>query len=250
MSIALRTQGLGKAFGEFRANVDITLAFETGARHAIIGPNGAGKTTFVNCITGLDKPTLGQIRFHGRDITRLPGYAIGRLGIARTFQVVKPLKQLSVWDNVAVGAMFGAGGRGRSTAEAHAHAEAIVRRVGLGARIDHRAADLTLPDLKRLELARALAMDPELLLLDEVMAGLNPREVELAMDLIRSIAASGTTLLVVEHVMKAIVGISDRVVVLHHGRTIADGTPREVMERTEVIDAYLGRRYAQRVKPT
>jgi len=246
----LDVRGLKKQFGGLAALAGVDLSVRRGETLGVIGPNGAGKTTLVSCIGGSIRPTAGTIAWKGGDITSAPSHARGRAGIARTFQVVKPLKQLSVWDNVAVGAMFGAGGRGRSTAEAHAHAEAIVRRVGLGARIDHRAADLTLPDLKRLELARALAMDPELLLLDEVMAGLNPREVELAMDLIRSIAASGTTLLVVEHVMKAIVGISDRVVVLHHGRTIADGTPREVMERTEVIDAYLGRRYAQRVKPT
>ena len=245
----LALRGVSKRFGGLAALTDVDLAVRRGEIVGVIGPNGAGKTTLVSCISGVLKPTSGRIEWKGRDITGAPSHAIGRMGIARTFQVVKPLKHLTVWDNVAVGAMFGAGGRGRSTTQAYAHAEALIQRVGLGPRIVHRAAELTISDLKRLELARALAMDPELLLLDEVMAGLNASEVERAMELIRSIRDGGVTLLVVEHVMKAIVGISDRVVVVHHGRKIADGAPREVMDRPEVIEAYLGKRFAARQLP-
>ncbi len=242
----LEVRGLVKHFGGLAALRGVDLTIYRGETLGVIGPNGAGKTTLVSCICGSIKPTAGKVEWKGKDITGAPSHVIGGLGIARTFQVVKPLKQLTVGDNVAVGAMFGAGGRGRSTAQARAYAESIIRRVGLEHRIGHRASDLTLPDLKRLELARALAMDPELLFLDEVMAGLNHREVEQAMELIRSIRAGGVTLFVVEHVMRAIMGISDRVVVLHHGRTIADGDPQEVVERPEVIDAYLGQRFARR----
>jgi len=242
----LEARSIVKRFGGLAAVQGVDLTIRRGEILGVIGPNGAGKTTFVNCITGLDKPTSGTIVFKGVDITKTPSYAIGRLGIARTFQVVKPLKQLTVRDNVAVGAMFGAGGAKRNTAQARAHAEEVVKRVGLSHRIDHRAADLTIPDLKRLELAKALAMDPELLFLDEVMAGLNPTEVQRAMELIRGINAEGVTLFVIEHVMKAIMGISDRVVVLHYGKKIAEGAPQVVIESPEVIEAYLGERFAKR----
>jgi branched-chain amino acid transport system ATP-binding protein len=158
------------------------------------------------------------------------------------------LKQLSVRDNVAIGAMFGARGKERTAAQARERAEEVLTRVGLGNRIAHTAADLTIPDLKRLELAKALAMDPELLLLDEVMAGLNPTEIESAMELLRQINRDGVTLFVIEHVMKAIMGISDRLVVLHYGKKIAEGKPQEIVESKEVIEAYLGERFARRAQ--
>jgi branched-chain amino acid transport system ATP-binding protein len=237
-----------KRFGGLAAVAGVDLTIRKGEIVGVIGPNGAGKTTFVNCITGLDKPTSGTILFRGQDITKTPSYAIGRLGIARTFQVVKPLKQLSVRDNVAIGAMFGARGKERTAAKARERAEEVLTRVGLGHRIAHTASDLTIPDLKRLELARALAMDPELLLLDEVMAGLNPREIESAMELLRQINRDGVTLFVIEHVMKAIMGISDRLVVLHYGKKIAEGKPQEIVESKEVIEAYLGERFARRAQ--
>jgi len=244
----LDARQITKRFGGLAAVAGVDLTIRKGEILGVIGPNGAGKTTFVNCITGLDKPTSGTILFRGKDITKMPSYAIGRLGIARTFQVVKPLKQLSVRDNVAIGAMFGARGHERTAAQARERAEEVLTRVGLQHRIDHTASDLTVPDLKRLELAKALAMDPELLFLDEVMAGLNPTETESAMELLRQINRDGVTLFVIEHVMKAIMGISDRLVVLHYGKKIAEGKPREIVESPEVIEAYLGERFARRAK--
>jgi branched-chain amino acid transport system ATP-binding protein len=242
----LEARAIVKRFGGLAALQGVDLTIRRGEILGVIGPNGAGKTTFVNCITGLDKPTSGTVVFKGREITTLPHYAIGRLGIARTFQVVKPFKQLTVKDNVAVGAMFGAGGKQRSTSEARQYAEGILERLGLAHRRDSTAAELTIPDLKRLELAKALAMDPELLFLDEVMAGLNSREVELAMELIQGINKGGITLLVIEHVMKAIMGISNRLIVLHFGKKIAEGNPQEIVQIPEVIQAYLGERFAKR----
>jgi branched-chain amino acid transport system ATP-binding protein len=246
--VLLEARHISKRFGGLAALQGVDLKILRGEILGVIGPNGAGKTTFVNCISGADKPTSGEIFFKGMDITKMPSYAIGRLGLARTFQVVKPLKQLTVRDNVAVGAMFGARGKERTTAQARAYAEEVLQRVGLQHRMANKAAELTLPDLKRLELAKALAMNPELLFLDEVMAGLNQTEIARAMELIRDINRSGITIFVIEHVMKAIMGISDRVVVLHFGKKIAEGNPQEVIEKPEVVEAYLGERFAKRVR--
>ena len=247
-AVLLEARAITKRFGGLAAVAGVDLTIHRGEILGMIGPNGAGKTTLVNCITGLDKPTSGQIFFHGEDITKRPSYAIGRLGIARTFQVVKPLKQLTVRDNVAIGAMFGARGAERTARQARERAEQVLTRVGLQHRMTHTASDLTIPDLKRLELAKALAMDPELLFLDEVMAGLNPTEIESAMELLRQINRDGVTLFVIEHVMKAIMGISDRLLVLHYGKKIAEGKPREIVESPEVIEAYLGERFARRAR--
>jgi branched-chain amino acid transport system ATP-binding protein len=244
----LDARGITKRFGGLAAVANVDLTIREGEILGVIGPNGAGKTTFVNCITGLDKPTSGTIRFRGKDITRMPSHAIGRLGISRTFQVVRPLTHLTVRDNVAMGAMFGARGKERTVSQARDRAEEVLQRVGLEHRIDHAAADLTISELKRLELARALATDAALLFLDEVMAGLNSTEIVGAMELLRRINRGGVTLFVIEHVMKAIMGISDRVVVLHDGKKIAEGTPQEVVDRPEVAAAYLGERFARRAQ--
>jgi branched-chain amino acid transport system ATP-binding protein len=242
----LEARGITKRFGGLMALDAVDLTIQRGEILGVLGPHGAGKTTFVNCITGFDKPTSGAVRFNGQDITRLPGHAIGRLGMARTFQVVKPFKQLTVRDNVAVGAMFGAGGRQRSAAQAKDYAMHMIERVGLQHEINRQASELTIPDLKRLELAKALAMDPQLLFLDGVMAGLNQVEVERSMELIQSINRSGVTIFVIEHVMKAIMGISQRLVVLHFGKKIAEGRPQEIVESQAVVEAYLGERFARR----
>jgi branched-chain amino acid transport system ATP-binding protein len=246
METLLEARDIVKQFGGLAAIQGVDLTIRRGEILGVIGPNGAGKTTLVNCISGLDKPTSGTILFKGQNITKTPGHRLGRLGIARTFQVVKPLKQMTVRDNVAVGAMFGHGGARRTTGEARSHAEEILVRIGLDHKMNDRASELTIADLKRLELAKALAMDPELLFLDEVMGGLNTSEVERAMQLIKTINQSGVTLFVIEHVMKAIMGISDRVMVLHHGKKLAEGDPRQVIEDPEVIKAYLGERFAKR----
>jgi branched-chain amino acid transport system ATP-binding protein len=240
--------GIAKKFGGLAAVDGVDLTIRRGEILGVLGPNGAGKTTFVNCMTGLDKPTSGTIVFDGHDVTKTPSFRIGRLGMARTFQVVKPLRQLTVRENVATGAMFGARGRTRTAAQARAHADEVLERVALADKRDRAATTLTIPDLKRLELAKALAMDPQLLFLDEVMAGLNAAEIEKAMELILSVNRSGVTIFVIEHVMKAIMGISDRLVVLHYGRKIAEGPPQEIVESPDVIEAYLGERFAQRAR--
>ncbi len=242
----LETRGLVKEFGGIRALADLDLTLYEGEILGLIGPNGAGKTTFINVVTGLDRATGGEIRLRGESITKASTHHIARLGLARTFQVTRPFRHLSVLENVAVGAMFGSRGSERNTRAAFDRAEEVVDLVGLRPRMTAPADRLTIPDLKRLELAKALAMSPRILLLDEVMAGLHGAEVGEAMELLRQIHASGITLLVVEHLMKAIMGLSQRIVVLEFGSKIAEGTPEEIVANPRVIAAYLGKRYAKR----
>jgi branched-chain amino acid transport system ATP-binding protein len=239
----LRLHAVSRSFGGLRAVSSVDLTVQTGEILGLIGPNGAGKTTLFNLITGVFPPTDGRVVFQGQDITRLPPAKRCTLGIARTFQLVRPFPHLTVLDNVAVGRIYGRE-RAGSRWQAEVEAQDVLVMVGLADRPGLLARSLTLVDRKRLELGRALATRPSLLLIDELLAGLNPSEVLVAMDLIRRIRDSGVTIIMVEHLVKAVFGLSDRVVVLNAGEKIAEGTPAEVAADERVVDAYLGTRHA------
>ncbi len=236
-------RGLTKRFRGLTAVSSVSFHIARGEILGLIGPNGAGKTTVVSLISGTLTPTEGEILFQGQRIDRLPPYRRAHLGIGRTFQVMKPFPGLSVLDNVAVGALFGAGCERRRD-RARELAREWLEFTGLARHADQRADALGGPDRKRLELAKALAMRPTLLLLDEVMAGLNSVEIDEVVELIRKIRGTGVTILVIEHVMRAIRSLSDRLLVLHHGQQIALGTPDEVLRDPHVVEAYLGKRRA------
>ena len=241
----LQVNGISKAFGGLQAVKDLRFTLEPGEILGIIGPNGAGKTTAFNMIAGYFPPDSGSIHFKGEDITGRRPWEISHRKIARTFQLSKPFGDLSVLENVMVGGFHHQGSR----AAAHRKAEAVLDFVGMSHQAEIEAHNLTATDRKRLELARCLATDPELLLLDEVVAGATPAEATAMMDLIRKIRDNGVTLLMVEHVMRVVMGLSHRVLVLHHGITIASGAPQAVSRDPTVLKAYLGERHVQPANP-
>jgi branched-chain amino acid transport system ATP-binding protein len=245
MSAVLETTDLSRHFGGVDAVADVSFSVDEGTVLGVIGPNGAGKTTLINLITGHLKPSRGKVVIDGRDVTGQKPWAIARSRVARTFQIVKPFRNLTVRENVAIGSMFGPE-HSASAREAIEQADDALERVGLLEKADLTPGDLSVADARRLELAKALAMRPRLLLLDEVMAGLRPAEIEPALELIRSLRDEGVTVLVVEHVMKAIMAVSDEVLVMHEGTELTRGAPNDVVKDERVIEAYLGERYAKR----
>jgi branched-chain amino acid transport system ATP-binding protein len=232
----LEVTGITKRFGGLVAVNDLNLSLDKGQILGLIGPNGAGKTTAFNMISGFYKPDEGDITFEGKNITGLRPDQICKLGLTRTFQVVKPFPQLSVRDNVMVGAY----NRTNNRRESHQKAVEIIEFLGMQDMQDMTASSLSVAYNKRLEVAKALATDPKIILLDEAMAGLRPIETDHMIDLVRQVSDQGIALLLVEHVMRVIMSLAERIVVIHHGEKIAEGEPQEIVQDKAVIDAYLG----------
>jgi branched-chain amino acid transport system ATP-binding protein len=239
----LEVIGVSKHFGSLTALQDVSFTLRRGEILGLIGPNGAGKTTLVNLIAGTTPYSAGDIHFLGKSIRGLKPHQIGRLGISRTPQIVKPITDMTTLENVMVGALFGKKGKKRTVRAARRKAEQTLELLGLAAKSNVPGESLNVQERKRLERAKALAMLPTVLLLDEVLAGLNPAEIDEGVDLIKKVRDAGVTILVVEHVMRAIANVSDRVIVLQHGEKIMEGKPEEVLNHGKVIEAYLGKRY-------
>ncbi len=236
----LQVEKIIKSFGGLMALCEVNFEIHQGEIFGVIGPNGSGKTTLFNVITGFLKADKGKVTFMGKDITGLPPHQICRKGIARIFQIVRPFPQLTTLQNAMVGRTYGRDPAANMRKAKEEVAE-ILNFVGLENKIEVIASQLTMAERKKLELARALAAHPQLLLLDELMAGLNSAETETAMNLVNKIRDSGVTVIMVEHIMKAVLGISDRIIVLNVGEKIAEGPPKEVVKNQQVIEAYLGK---------
>lgn len=236
---ALETNALCKSFGGLKAVSELDLSLGQGEILGLIGPNGAGKTTVFNCLSRFLPTDSGQTLFYGRDITGLKPHVVSQLGLARTFQIVRPFLTISVLENVMVGGLV----KEKSVKKARAQSMSILELVGLEDVKNRPASELPLPRRKRLEMARALATKPKVLLLDEVMSGLTPTEVDDLIELIKKINGQGISILLIEHVMRGVMALSEKVVVINYGQKIAEGRPEEIVENPEVIEAYLGREF-------
>ena len=238
MTLLLQVQGVIKRFGGLQALTQVTFDLPKGQILGLIGPNGAGKTTLFNTINGVYHPEEGRILFQGKDVTNKMPYHLAKMGMARTHQIVRPLNELTVRENVMVGACFGH--EDQSLGKAARIADEVLEFVGIASRADQLAGSLNVAQKKRLEMARALASHPHLLLLDEVLAGLNPSEIDGMIQMILGIRAQGVTIIMIEHLMKAVMNVSDRILVLDYGEQIAEGSPNEIANHPKVIEAYLG----------
>lgn len=238
MTLLLQVQGVTKRFGGLQALTQVTFDLPKGQILGLIGPNGAGKTTLFNTINGVYHPEEGRILFQGKDVTKLMPYHLAKMGMARTHQIVRPLNELTVRENVMVGACFGH--ENQSLGKAEKIADEVLEFVGISSRADQLAGSLNVAQKKRLEMARALASHPHLLLLDEVLAGLNPSEIDGMIQMVLNIREQGITIIMIEHLMKAVMNVSDRILVLDYGEQIAEGSPNEIANHPKVIEAYLG----------